>query len=386
MLGRRRVFAVEPRGGPGMLGALGRPRSLILTLLADRAAEDPARGCVVPGVSSTYRRIPDAAGGASPPWNAEAQLRGPGRRVPLLKLASRDSGVEMAVGDSSLVTSPGLSLDSLDFDPSGSSEAPALVEPPAQLGRLLASRTLEQVLERSRCHPSCPASWSQQHRPLQPPSKPACELPALGGGEQETTGSEKDLEAAEGVRALEPEVWTSLPGQGLRYLEHLCLVLEQMARLQQLHLQLQTWRPAGSQDPGEESPAPAPSLSPSPALSNEAQVPPWDLPSQTKDAGAKATSSPKVGVPGTDLAHLSEASEVPAHTFPPSQGHKVKVLLNRIFWRNSRHPEPLVPRAGPDLRIESRDLPERSQCHPRRKTFMPSLVVRKQRAKNLSVC
>ncbi|XP_075412646.1 uncharacterized protein C8orf58 homolog isoform X2 [Tenrec ecaudatus] len=370
MLGRRRVFAVEPRGGP------------------DRAAEDPARGCVVLGVSSTYRRIPDAAGGASPPepWNAEAQLRAPGRRVPLLKLASRDSGVEMAVGDSSLVTSPGLSLDSLDFDPSGSSEAPALVEPPAQLGRLLASRTLEQVLERSRRHPSCRASWSRQHHPLQLPSEPACELPALGAAEQETTESETGLEAAEGVRALEPEVWTSLPGQGLRYLEHLCLVLEQMARLQQLHLQLQTHRPTASQDPGEESPALAPSLSPSPVPSNEAQAPPWDLPSQTKDAGAKATSSPKVGVSGTNLAHLSEASEVPAHTFPPSQGHKVKVLLNRIFWRSSRHPEPPVPSAGPDPRIESRDLPERSQCHPRRKTFMPSLVVRKQRAKNLSVC
>lgn len=48
---------------------------------------------------------------------------------------------------------------------------------------------------------------------------------------------------------MEPEAWACLPGQGLRYLEHLCLVLEQMARLQQLHLQLQTQRPLGVSDP-----------------------------------------------------------------------------------------------------------------------------------------
>lgn len=47
------------------------------------------------------------------------------------------------------------------------------------------------------------------------------------------------------VRGLGPEAWACLPGQGLRYLEHLCLVLEQMARLQQLHLQLQPQRPPG---------------------------------------------------------------------------------------------------------------------------------------------
>lgn len=46
-------------------------------------------------------------------------------------------------------------------------------------------------------------------------------------------------------KGLGPEAWACLPGQGLRYLEHLCLVLEQVARLQQLHLQLQTQRPPG---------------------------------------------------------------------------------------------------------------------------------------------
>lgn len=53
------------------------------------------------------------------------------------------------------------------------------------------------------------------------------------------------------VRGTGPEAGACPPGQGLRYLEHLCLVLEQMARLQQLHLQLQTQRPPGvSEQPG----------------------------------------------------------------------------------------------------------------------------------------
>lgn len=51
------------------------------------------------------------------------------------------------------------------------------------------------------------------------------------------------------ARGVGPEAWACLPGQGLRYLEHLCLVLEQMVRLQQLHLQLQTQRPPGVSEP-----------------------------------------------------------------------------------------------------------------------------------------
>lgn len=47
---------------------------------------------------------------------------------------------------------------------------------------------------------------------------------------------------------MESGASTCLPGQGLRYLEHLCLVLEQMARLQQLYLQLQTQRPSRVSD------------------------------------------------------------------------------------------------------------------------------------------
>ncbi|XP_027970172.1 uncharacterized protein C8orf58 homolog isoform X3 [Eumetopias jubatus] len=388
MLGRRRVFAVEPLGG------------------RDGVGEDLAHGCVVPGVSSTYRRIPDAAQGCSlDSWKGDGQLRGLRRQEPLLKLASRDSGVEMVVGDSLLATSPGLSQDSLDFEPTGSPEPLALAskEPPAHLGRLLANRKLEQVLERSRQLPSSPASMSQRHRSLKPPSETECEMPLFGAREQEATEAETDLEAgleeAEVAGGLGPEAWACLPGQGLRYLEHLCLVLEQMARLQQLYLQLQTQRPPrGSEPQGQQAsggqhreaeeeeeagkPTLAPSLPPSRAPGREVH----GLPSQTQETGAKSATPLKVGLPSANPPVLLEAAAEPAHIFPSSQGHKVKVLLNRIRWRSPKHPESPAPPDGSAPRIESRGVPERPPCQPLRKTFVPSFVVKKQRAKNLSVC
>ena len=94
----------------------------------------------------------------------------------------------MAVGDSPLAALPGLSQDSLDFGSSGSSE------PPAQVGRLLASQKLGEVLERSRRLPTAPTSLSGQHRSLRLASKPECEVP-LGAGQQESMEADTDLEA-----------------------------------------------------------------------------------------------------------------------------------------------------------------------------------------------
>ncbi|XP_032492127.1 uncharacterized protein C8orf58 homolog isoform X7 [Phocoena sinus] len=332
MLGRRRVFAVEPLGG------------------RDGAGEDLARGCVVPGVTSTYRRIPDAA----PGWSADSckghgRLRAPGRQVPLLQLASQDSGVEMVVGDRSLATSPGLSQDSLNSEPMQNAEPLALgaMEPPARLSRLLASRKLEQVLERSRQLPTSSASLSHYRSP-KPPSNSEYEMPLFGAGGQEATKAESVLEAG----LEEAEV-----------------------------------------DRKEEEPALAPSPPPSHAPGSEVHGR-WERLSQTEETGASTASPPKVGVPSASPSRLSEALAEPAHTFPSSQGHrrdlshwnKVKVLLNRIRWRSPRPAEAAAPPDGSAPRIASRDLPERPPGQTLRKTFMPSLVVKKQRAKNLTVC
>ncbi|KAM8764011.1 LOW QUALITY PROTEIN: uncharacterized protein C8orf58 homolog [Rhynchonycteris naso] len=386
------LSAARNAGGGG--GSLS---SLILS--SDGAGENLACGCVVPGVTSTYRRIPDTSQGCLlDSWEGDGGLKGLRRQMPLLKLASQDSGVEMALGDSRLAISLGLSQDSLDFEPVGSSEPLALpTEPPAHLGRLLASRKLEQVLERSSQPPTSPASLSQHHHySLKPTRKPEYEMPLLGARGQEATKAETDLKAgleeAEAVRGMGPETWACLPGQGLRYLEHLCLVLEQMARFQQLHLQLQTQRLPG--DPGEEgestlAPSPPPSCAPDSEVHRS-----WKLLNQTKDTGSKKASFPKVGMPNANPLRLSEAPAEPAHTFQSSQSHKrdlshwnkVKVLLNRVCWKSPQHPEPPTPLDGPAPRIESRDLSERPPCQSLRKTLMPSLVVKKQRAKNLSVC
>ncbi|KAM5264115.1 uncharacterized protein C8orf58 homolog [Ctenodactylus gundi] len=353
MLGRRRVFAVESLAG------------------RQAGGEDLAQGCVVPGVTSTYRRIPDVAPecvlGSG---KGEGALEDLENQVPLVKLASRDSGVEMVARDSSLATFPELSQDSVDLETMGTPEPAALaaVESPGQLGRLLASRKLEQVLERSRRRPGS----SGQRCALQLGSKPGYAVPFFGAGNQESTEADAKLqaglEAAEVVEGAGPESWACLPGQGLRYLEHLCLVLEQMARFQQLYLQLWTQRPPG----------PQPSID---GVSGSEE-----LQSQTGETGTETALPPKFGVLSANLPRLPEAPADPTRSFPPSQEHKqdlthwdkLKVLLNRIRWRSPGRPEPSAPPDRSGTRIESRDLSESPQCHSHRKTFMPSLVVKKQ--------
>lgn len=365
MLSRRRVFAVEQLGG------------------RDGAFEDLAQGCVVPGVTCTYRRIPDKTHGCSLDFReGRSELRGLERQMPLLKLASQDSGMEMVVGDSSLATLSGLSQDSLNLEPMGSPELP-----PAPIDRLLARRKLEQVLERSREFPSL----SGRHGSLQLRNKPVGGV-SIFVGEQESTEADTELEAsleeAKEVGSMESGASTCLPGQGLRYLEHLCLVLEQMARLQQLYLQLQTQRP--SRDPEEEELVPV--LSSSHIPDNRVQGHREEL-SQTKDPGAEAASLPQVGVLVDSPSSLPEAVLEPTHILPPSQEHKqdlshwdkVKVLLSRIRWRSPRLPEPPVPPDSSGPRMEFRNLSERTPGHSQRKIFIPTLVVKKPRAKNLSV-
>ncbi|XP_073911267.1 uncharacterized protein C8orf58 homolog isoform X2 [Castor canadensis] len=260
MLRRRHVFTVEQLGS------------------RDGASKDLAPGCVVPGVTSTYRRIPDAAYGCSLDFRKrEGELRRLGRQMPLFKLASQDSGMEMVVGDSPLAILPGLSQDSLNLEPRGSPELSA------QRGRLLASRKLEQVLERSRRLPRLPG----QRHSLQLPIKTECGVSFCAAGGQGSTEAETKLEAGlevtEVVEGMAPEAWACLPGQGLRYLEHLCLVLEQMARLQQFYLQLQTERSHGG--PEVERSDVAPSPSPLQASGNGVQEA-GELLSQTKETGS----------------------------------------------------------------------------------------------------
>lgn len=102
----------------------------------------------------------------------------------------------MAVGDSSLATSLGLSQESLDCEPVGIPEPLALpMEPSAHPGRLLANQKLEQVLERSSQLLTAPSSLSRHHRSLKPTRKPGYEMVLFGASEQKATKVETDLEA-----------------------------------------------------------------------------------------------------------------------------------------------------------------------------------------------
>lgn len=166
-----------------------------LSLLADGAGEVLAPGCIVPGVSSSYKRIPDTAHGLTlDPPEGEHQPRGLQGQVPLPRLASWDAGVGMLPGDSPPATFPGLSQDSLSGEPTGSPEPSALVapEPPGQLDRLLASCKLEQVLGQSWVHPRL----SARHHALPPTprNRPGGTVSVLGA-EQEPTEAGANLEA-----------------------------------------------------------------------------------------------------------------------------------------------------------------------------------------------
>lgn len=173
------------RNAGGIEGTLP---SLIQILLTDGASEDLAQSCVVPGVTCTYRRIPDRTHGCPLDFReGQNELRGLERQMPLLKLASQDSGMEMVVGDSSLATLSGLSQDSLNLEPRGSPELP-----PVQLDRLLARQKLERVLERSREFPSS----SGRRGSLQLLSKPVGGVPTgVFVEEQESTEADTELEA-----------------------------------------------------------------------------------------------------------------------------------------------------------------------------------------------
>ncbi|XP_060034807.1 uncharacterized protein C8orf58 homolog [Erinaceus europaeus] len=126
-----------------------------------------------------------------------------------------------------------------------------------------------------------PASLSQRYQAHRPSSNPEGCVSLFGAGKQEVTEAGKHSEAglheAEVVGLIGPKAWACLPGQGLRYLEHLCLVLEQMVRLQQLYLELQTQRLPGDLEEDSEPPALA-----SHAPGSEVHQRSWELLSQTQ--------------------------------------------------------------------------------------------------------
>ncbi|XP_040474077.1 LOW QUALITY PROTEIN: uncharacterized protein C8orf58 homolog [Falco naumanni] len=202
MLRRRGVFSVEPlcgRDGPW----------------------ETAESCVVRTSASVYRRLqesprqPPAGMSAWGPPRAPPQSPGrppAGGRL----LESEDSGVEMASNDHSPSTPLGsessFSLDGFPREKTPLGEERG-TEPPRPPRSRSASKKLVQAVQRSRRQRApgrCPRQLGRRGmdlgvEPAREPEKPTMEDP-------------------EGA---------AVPGQGLRYLEHVCQMLERLARLQQ---------------------------------------------------------------------------------------------------------------------------------------------------------
>nr|XP_032656780.1 uncharacterized protein C8orf58 homolog isoform X1 [Chelonoidis abingdonii] len=473
MLRRRRVFAVEqPWSRDG--------------------ARKLWESCVVLTSASVYRKLQEASGESTDPapepqrgsrmsgelglWGPAGSPMEPGlphqlglfpKSGRLLKSESEDSGVEMAGNENSPSTPLGsessFSLDCLDgfqlstadsaaSDPEeGCPEAEGPEEPDplrerAYLRNLSVSKKLAQVLQRSqKLHaPSC------SPKPLGRKSLSLVELELLASyGLQGLSGKEGAAEghsqALSSHRSLEEQSTEScgeeadvevqrdlsltLPGQGLRYLEHICLMLEKVAQLQQANLQLQQQQKAmesrlwGQQaenaEPSEERPCRAPEelglSQPEPESRAEVEMQEEDLPLDSwrphpfraclaSDTGVlqdlirssenEPVCSRKTAMHCVSSPTLLDQPDWGAHTLPPnmrprnncSHWGKVKVLINRITRKSIRASEPsLFRESAVDSRHCSLEASlEKQGSHPRR-SFLPALGVKKHRSKTLFV-
>lgn len=184
--------------------------------------------------ASVYRRLQESPrqpprgmstrGTPPPPPQPPSRSPAGGR---FLKFESEDSGVEMASNEHSPSTPLGSeSSFNLDAFPA---EKPLGEEPPRTPRSRSASRRLLQAAQRSR-RQRCPRQLTRRTtgssdlaEPPRDPQEPEGATAAAVGGAR-PPGSPRDPRAV-------PEAAVS--GQGLRYLEHVCQMLERLARLQQ---------------------------------------------------------------------------------------------------------------------------------------------------------
>ncbi|KAM9166272.1 uncharacterized protein C8orf58 homolog [Pangshura tecta] len=467
MLRRRRVFAVEP-------------------LRSRDGARKPWESCVVLTSASVYRKLQEASGESVDPtpepqqgsrMSGELGLWGPAgsptepdlphqlglfpKSGRLLKSESEDSGVEMAGNENSPSTPLGsessFSLDCLDgsqpstadsaaSDPEeGCPEAERPEEPDplrerAYLRNLSVSKKLVQVLQRSRkLHVP-----NRSPKPLGRKSLSLVELELLASyGLQGLSGKEGAAEghsqALSSRRSLEEQSAEScgeeaevrrdpsltLPGQGLCYLEHICLMLEKIAQLQHANLQLQQQQKAmesrlwGQQAenavPSEERPCRAPAerglAQPEPENEMQGEDLPLDSwrPHPFRARSASVTGvlqdlprnseneplcSRKTAVHCVSSHTLLDQPDWGARTLPPnmrprndrSHWGKVQVLINRITRKSIRasEPSPFGESAVDSRHCSLEASLEKQGSHPRR-SFLPALGVKKHRSKTLSV-
>ncbi|XP_054080800.1 uncharacterized protein C8orf58 homolog [Rissa tridactyla] len=309
---------------------------------------ETAESCVVRTSASVYRRLQESprqppggmsAWGAPPP--PPLSPRSPPASGRLLKSESEDSGVEMASNEHSPSTPLGsessFSLDGIPPEKKPPGEEPGTPRPPRSRS---ASKKLAQAAQRSRRQRGGPGRCLRQlgHR-----SASAAELrvpPARDPREPEEPGAE-DPEGAILTHHTSPPTCPQavaeamVPGQGLRYLEHVCQMLERLARLQQDNRLLrqqaadaQRTRPEAT--PTREPPAAWRGERFRPRSCSDSQAPALD-PGPCRRTWGYSASSPSL----LDPSENGASAPTPDKDGRSHWG-RVKVLLTRLTRRSLR--------------------------------------------------
>ncbi|XP_061448975.1 uncharacterized protein C8orf58 homolog isoform X2 [Rhineura floridana] len=384
----------------------------------------------------------------------------------LLKSESEDSGVEMASNDHSPSTPVGseknFSLDCLDgFQPSVEDSPPpppllqscpkgkepedlSFIQDRAYCQNLSVSKKLAQVVQRSQklCLPG------QASRQLHQRPQSLVDLEGLMSYRLHRLASmDRNVDAAAGElihvvsghstpeeRNPEGEVHyeTSLtmPGQGLRYLEHICQMLEKIAHLQRANLRLQHQhhvmecqiRVQESENEGFSEEAPEdPRLTrvepqaddPAATEMEEEEEDPkltdsWHphhfrarsasdtrvLRSPARNLGNKADCARTSAAHSASVPSLLDQPDGGSHTLPPgmklkndhSHWGRVRGLISRITRKSLRANEasPSGQPASSSSQCRTDTIADKEESHLRRR-FLPTLGAKKQRLKHLSM-
>ncbi|XP_060106805.1 uncharacterized protein C8orf58 homolog isoform X1 [Heteronotia binoei] len=377
----------------------------------------------------------------------------------LLKSESEDSGVEMASSDHSPSTpvdsEKSFSLDCMDgFQPlakdcatvvshDSSPEAEEQAEPDPSQDRpyqrnLSVSKKLAQVVQRSQKHRlpgRSPRQLSQRPRSLldlerlkaycihQPASVDGVVGAACGGYRSTTSGCNAPAEQhMEAVVQDEPSL--TMPGQGLRYLEHICQMLEKIAQLQRANQRLQyqhqimecRLRAQESENDGlsEETPEelrltgtePPPGCQAGTEMEESPYSPSSYYPhhfrarsasdthvvvSPVHHSESKPDQSGKAAARFSSSPNLLDQPDGGSRTLPPgmklknehSHWGKVKVLINRMKRKSVQTNEqtPFGEGAPSGRWSRTDDVSDKQELHPRRR-FLPTLGAKKRLSKH----
>ncbi|XP_075300958.1 uncharacterized protein C8orf58 homolog isoform X3 [Opisthocomus hoazin] len=213
---------------------------------------ETAESCVVHTSASVYRRLQESPrqppGGMSsrgpppPPPLAPGSPSASGQQ--LLKSESEDSGVEMASSEHSPSTPLGsessFSLDGLPpKTPPGEEPGP---QPPRSRSGSKKPSQAAQRSRRQRAPGRCPRQLGRRSTSAAEPRAEPVRDPREPTEEDPRAAAARGAEGAAAAGGLRPPgnppplarpQAVPVPGQGLRYLEHVCQMLERVARLQQ---------------------------------------------------------------------------------------------------------------------------------------------------------